>query len=191
MIRKTALSKTAVSERRLDDSAHARRIVRISQRREPPRFLICDAFMNLIFASPEVDLTILSKEALSSVAPHCHECRTSQATIFHVHDEETVLRIVPLSAALSGCVAIFVDSFGHRGSIFEAAKTFGLTKREAEVVAQLVCGKTNSEIAVTLCVAESTVGDHVKSVLRKTGVSKRVELMTKIFNLDHDLARLA
>jgi DNA-binding CsgD family transcriptional regulator len=177
--------------RHSDEAAHVRRITRISQRREAPRFLICDAFMNLIFASPEIDLALSSKETLALLAHPCQESRAGKATVFHTYDNETVLRIIPLDAALAGCVAIFVDSFSHRGSIFEAAKTFGLTKRESEVLQLLVRGKTNSEIAETLSVAESTVGDHVKSVMRKAKTSKRVELISRVFDLDHDLAQQA
>lgn len=170
---------------------HARRIVGISQRREPLRFLICDAFMNVLFAAPDIDADLTSRQMLAALAPHCHESRTHKATVFHVHDNDSVLRIVPLNASLAGCVAIFIESFARRGSIFEAAKTFGLTKRESEVLPLLVRGKTNAEIADALCVAESTVGDYVKSILRKAGTSKRVELISRIFNVDHDLAQLA
>lgn len=188
MNRQSALEIGAEAELHSDDSAHTRRIIGIAQRRESPHFLICDASMNLLFASPEVDLAMSSKETLKELGPACHESRTRRTTIFHAYGSETVLRIVPLGAQLFGCVAIFVDSFSHRGSIFEAARVFGLTKRESEVLQLLVRGTTTADIGNILCIAESTAGDHIKSVMRKTGSSKRVELISKVFNLEQDLA---
>jgi DNA-binding CsgD family transcriptional regulator len=175
-----------------EDDSHARRIMGLAQRREAPRFIMCDPFMNVISASPEIDVALSSRETLASLAPACRESRASAAPVFHVHNDETVLRIVPLTGALFGSVIIFVDTFSHRGSIFETAKTFGLTKRESETLQLLVRGKTNADLAELLCVAESTIGDHVKSVMRKLNVSKRGELVSRIFNLEQDLvAQLA
>jgi DNA-binding CsgD family transcriptional regulator len=172
-------------ERHSDDS-HARRIVGISKRREAPHFLICDAFMNVLSASREIDVALTSPETLASLAPYCRKT-TNSAPVFHVYNDEIVLRIVPLSGMLSSGVIIFVDEFNHRGPIFEAAKTFRLTKRESETLQLLLRGKTNLEIADSLVVAESTVGDHVKSVMRKMNVSKRGELISKIFDLEHEI----
>ena len=187
MTHELILDENDTNEGRPDEANHARRIVGIAQRRAAPPFFICDPFMNVLSASPELDPALNSREALALLAPICHESRTSKTTIVHFYNVETVLRIVPLSAALSGCVALFVDSFARRGSIFEAAKTFGLTKRELHVLQLLVSGKANAEIAAALYVAESTVGDHLKSVMRKMDVSTRGELIAKVFNLEHDL----
>jgi DNA-binding NarL/FixJ family response regulator len=97
--------------------------------------------------------------------------------MYQAFDNDTVLRIVPLGAKLFGCVAIFIDAFSRRGSVFEAAKLYGLTKRESEVLQLLIRGNTNPEIANELCVAESTAGDHIKSLMRKTKSTKRVQLL--------------
>jgi DNA-binding CsgD family transcriptional regulator len=171
-----------------EDDSHARRIMGIARRREAPRFLMCDMFMNVVSASPDIDVALTSRETLASLAPFCRQSRTSAAPVFHVHNNVTVLRIVPLTGALSGSVIIYVDTFSHRGSIFEAAKTFGLTKRESETLQLLVRGKASADIAEILCIAESTIGDHVKSVMRKMKVSKRGELVSKIFGFEQDLA---
>lgn len=50
-----------------------------------------------------------------------------------------------------------------------------LTRREEQVLRLISDGLANGEIAARLYVAESTVKTHVKSVLRKLGVSSRIE----------------
>lgn len=144
--------------------------------------------MRVLFSSPGVGELLVSLPALRSLERRCHESMKSQTELFEVFDDETVLRIVPLGAQLSGCVSIFVDAFSRRGSVFEATKKFGLTRREAEVLKLILRAKTNAEIAETLCLAESTVGDHAKSLMRKLNASKRVEIVSRVFNLEHDIA---
>jgi DNA-binding CsgD family transcriptional regulator/tetratricopeptide (TPR) repeat protein len=50
-----------------------------------------------------------------------------------------------------------------------------LTSREREILAFLVAGRSNSEIAAELVISEKTVSVHVSNILRKTGTSNRVE----------------
>ena len=51
-----------------------------------------------------------------------------------------------------------------------------VTRREREVLNQLVAGRTYGEIARALYISEKTVSVHVSSLLRKTGTSSRIEL---------------
>jgi DNA-binding NarL/FixJ family response regulator len=51
----------------------------------------------------------------------------------------------------------------------------GLTPREAEVLALLAAGRTNREIGTELYVSEKTASVHVSNILRKLGVTTRVE----------------
>ena len=51
----------------------------------------------------------------------------------------------------------------------------GLTGREQEVLAHLVAGHSNGEIARALVISEKTVSVHVSNILRKTGTASRVE----------------
>lgn len=56
-----------------------------------------------------------------------------------------------------------------------AGREAGLSAREQEVLRLLSRGATNKEIAASLEISENTVKAHLKSVLRKLGVSNRVE----------------
>lgn len=51
-----------------------------------------------------------------------------------------------------------------------------LTKREQEVLAHLVAGRTYAEIATALFISEKTVSVHISNLLRKTGTSSRREV---------------
>lgn len=54
-----------------------------------------------------------------------------------------------------------------------------LTPREADVVELLVRGKSNAEIARTLCLAEATVKGHLGRVTEKWGVRDRLQVVLK------------
>jgi DNA-binding CsgD family transcriptional regulator len=182
------VSKRQSESARANSLAHRNRIVGVAQRRESPRFVICDSAMQVLCASPGIERDFPLDEALGTLAPRCRESRASETVLLEAYDDDTVLRIVPLAGKFFGCVAIFIDAFAHRGSVAEAAKNFGLTKRESEVVPLILRGISNVDIAEALCVSECTIGDHVKSIMRKMNASKRIEIIGKVFNLDQDIA---
>ena len=51
----------------------------------------------------------------------------------------------------------------------------GLTQREVEVLRLIAAGKTDREIADELVISFRTVGNHVKSILNRTGAANRAE----------------
>jgi DNA-binding NarL/FixJ family response regulator len=51
----------------------------------------------------------------------------------------------------------------------------GLTPREVEVLALVSAGHTNRQIGAELFVSEKTAGVHVSNILRKLGVSSRID----------------
>jgi NarL family two-component system response regulator LiaR len=57
----------------------------------------------------------------------------------------------------------------------EPPQTFGLTAREQEVLALMVEGLNNAEIAERLVVSRSTAKAHVSNILSKMGVTNRAE----------------
>lgn len=64
-------------------------------------------------------------------------------------------------------------------------ESFGLTAREMEVVAAVVAGYGNKEIAQRLSVSEQTVKHHITNIFDKAGVSNRLELT--LFAISHHL----
>lgn len=52
-----------------------------------------------------------------------------------------------------------------------------MTKRERDVLHLLAKGKTNKQIALELNISDFTVRDHVSSLLRKQGVTSRMQLI--------------
>ena len=53
--------------------------------------------------------------------------------------------------------------------------TLGVTRREAEVLTLLASGRTNRQIAESLYISEKTASVHVDNLLRKLGVTNRIE----------------
>lgn len=64
-------------------------------------------------------------------------------------------------------------------------KSFGLTRREVEVVRCIVDGSSNRDIAVKFGLSEETVKRHLSNIFDKIGVSTRLELA--LFALSHNL----
>lgn len=54
-----------------------------------------------------------------------------------------------------------------------------VTRRERDVLVLLLGGKTNRQIAETLCISAYTVRDHVSSLLKKSGAKTRAALMAQ------------
>ena len=62
---------------------------------------------------------------------------------------------------------------------FENGKNYKLTVREIEVLALLIQGKTNSEIARELCISVHTIKVYVANILQKLQVRDRVQAVIK------------
>ena len=54
-------------------------------------------------------------------------------------------------------------------------QTVQLSPREYEVLALIVEGRSNPEIAATLYLSQNTIKTHVRGILNKFGVSDRVQ----------------
>jgi two-component system, NarL family, nitrate/nitrite response regulator NarL len=62
---------------------------------------------------------------------------------------------------------------------------FGLTPRELQVIASIMAGYTNKDIAAQYSISEDTVKHHLTNIFDKLGVSTRLELAT--FAMNHRL----
>jgi DNA-binding NarL/FixJ family response regulator len=87
-------------------------------------------------------------------------------------------------------VAIVVERSPSPAATAVRLEAHGATTREREIAGCLAAGLTNAEIAQQLVLSPYTVQDHIKSLLEKTGVASRQELVARIF-LDDYLPRIA
>ncbi len=62
----------------------------------------------------------------------------------------------------------------------DPADEFGFSRREREVLMELVGGLDNKSIARSLCIAEDTVKSHVKAIFRKLGARDRAHAVALI-----------
>jgi DNA-binding NarL/FixJ family response regulator len=64
------------------------------------------------------------------------------------------------------------------------ANSAGLTPRQVDVLALLVDGLSNAEIATRLTLSAKTVDHHVQAVLRKLGVASRGQAAAEAHRLN-------
>ena len=72
---------------------------------------------------------------------------------------------------------------GEAGARPDGAGTGGLTRREAEVLAEIAAGLSNAEIAAKLFISDTTVKTHVNHLLVKTGMRDRAQLVGYAYRL--------
>jgi DNA-binding CsgD family transcriptional regulator len=65
-----------------------------------------------------------------------------------------------------------------------------LSPREFDVALATIQGLSNAEIASQLCIDETTVKDHLRRVYTKMSVRSRTALVSRVLNLDKELAGL-
>jgi DNA-binding NarL/FixJ family response regulator len=110
-------------------------------------------------------------------------------------DAPSPVLLKSIRAVLDGRYWIGLEVLADIGRITEPApppaapKNFGLTPRQLEVVAQVVAGRSNKEIATRLSVSEETVKHHLTHIFERLGISNRVELA--VFGANHGLGRRA
>ncbi len=77
---------------------------------------------------------------------------------------------------------LFIEPRPHVKEMADTKNPFhALTKREFEVVTELVAGKTMGKIADGLCISVRTVGKHRENISRKLGIMSLPELTKKAF----------
>ena len=86
--------------------------------------------------------------------------------------EELITTIREVHAGRSHIPAAIAERLAERMG------TEDLTPREAEVLEQIVAGKSNKEIAAELAISEATVKTHINTLLSKLGVTDRTQAAT-------------
>lgn len=75
------------------------------------------------------------------------------------------------------CVFFRDESVSDRFDLGSLRQQYRLTRREADLMAHLLDGMNNREIAEDLCITEQTVKDHLGNIYRKIGVQDRYGLL--------------
>ena len=84
-------------------------------------------------------------------------------------------RLLAAIEAVSRRTRISVEPVTPTPLASSSIEQLGLTAREAEVLALVAAGRTNRQIGETLYVSEKTASVHVSNILRKHGVTTRVD----------------
>jgi DNA-binding NarL/FixJ family response regulator len=97
-------------------------------------------------------------------------------------DPEIQRRLVEV--IVSGAIPEEPDAgAGWTGARPDRAGSGGLTRREAEVLAEIAAGLSNAEIAAKLFISDTTVKTHVNHLLVKTGMRDRAQLVGYAYRL--------
>ncbi len=91
-----------------------------------------------------------------------------------------LLRIVELEGSAGLHYGVFAEDYQSRDSMREAARRYGISRREIEVLTLLVQGAATGEISAQLHIAETTVQDHIKNIAAKTHARSRTEIVAKV-----------
>jgi len=91
-----------------------------------------------------------------------------------------ILEAAPLEGAERGHAAITVRH-ATANEVFDLlAKTYGLTRRERQLVALMLDGLATKQLAAALCISPHTVQDHLKTIFTKTRLRSRRELVSHL-----------
>ena len=91
----------------------------------------------------------------------------------------TVVRVAPLIGAAGGYV-ITIEAAQSDDLAPLLMRAWSLTAREREVAGLVIDGLSSEDIAQALFISVHTVRDHVKAIFRKTGVSRRHDLVAAL-----------
>jgi DNA-binding NarL/FixJ family response regulator len=133
----------------------------------------------MLSAAPDPSLMAAAIEggAAGIISKYCHIVDVVRA-LPRLRQGERVFD----GASLGGVVGAF-----HRPAAGHSDRhRVGLTRREQEVLTQIVEGKSTRQIARSLSVTDATVRMHVRNVLVKLGVHSRLEASTLGSRVGHD-----
>lgn len=147
-----------------------------------PGVLVYDGDRNLLYRNDRAE-TILGKTDLRWCLDHPEDPTPVVQTergVFHCR----ILAVSPASAPAykdkrDGRVVI-LESYRKMPLVSKGLSKFSLSTRQAEIVLEVVRGRSNKEIAEKLGIALQTVKDHMYDIFRQLGVRSRTELVAAV-----------
>jgi DNA-binding NarL/FixJ family response regulator len=142
----------------------------------------CEVITVVIIPAPDPDSVLTSfLEGARAIVPRAaapfvwpDSIRTVVAGRYWLDDESIAILLSALR-----------DYAPHRRET-RSQTTYRLTSREAEIMNQIACGRSNKEVGEVFSICERTVKHHLTNIFAKIGVSSRLELA--LFALTHRLA---
>jgi DNA-binding CsgD family transcriptional regulator len=96
-----------------------------------------------------------------------------------------VVRTRPMLGPAGLFIGVRIDRFQPRHSLSGPAARFHISPRELQVLALLLDGAKLEEIGQKLHITASTIQDHIKSMVDKTGSRNRTELIARVLGWEN------
>lgn len=90
-------------------------------------------------------------------------------------------RVTRLIGNATPLFLVTIEPVRYRSHIARARETFNLSRRESEVLNEVLCGASSSSIGQTLSISHATAAFHLTALFRKTGTHNRTELAGRVF----------
>ena len=122
--------------------------------------------------------TATTRVAEAEAAVQVGDLARAARALHDAHRMATDLGAPPLAAVIDELATrarLSVEAHSPTALDGRSIDRLGLTAREAEVLALVAAGRTNREIGETLFVSAKTASVHVSNILRKLGVTSRVD----------------
>lgn len=165
--------------------------------------LLVDHSGEILFANPKGDefLALHTEEPLARLSPEApaepllhliaREMRelasrpqsTVRRTLTLASGQAWQLEIVSLSRGFGEGQSLVILSpiqLPTGRQLHARLKQYGVSPREAEVIAHLLRGHRNPEVAAAMGITEYTVKDHLKHLFAKLSVASRTELFARL-----------
>ncbi|HZO92549.1 MAG TPA: helix-turn-helix transcriptional regulator [Candidatus Baltobacteraceae bacterium] len=91
-----------------------------------------------------------------------------------------MLRVARMVGSSAPYYLVTVEPARRRATMVRAMSDYGLSRRETQVLGEVLRGASSSEIGETLSIASSTATFHLKRLLRKTNSRNRTELAARV-----------
>jgi DNA-binding CsgD family transcriptional regulator len=95
-----------------------------------------------------------------------------------------VVRTDPMTGPTGLFIGVRIDRFRPTNSLDGATARYHISPREVQVLSLLLDGEHLAEIGTRLHITSSTVQDHIRSLVEKTGSRNRSDLIARVLGWD-------